>query len=57
MVIIMKNEKFNIEIVNGGIESLIIANDEYKMNWVNSANFNFKWGQLYFKSRTSRLWF
>lgn len=53
----MKNEKFNIEIVNGGIESLIIANDEYKMNWVNSANFNFKWGQLYFKSRTSRLWF
>lgn len=53
----MKNERFNIEIVNGGISSLVISDDEYKMNWVNAANFDLKWGQLYFKSRTSRLWF
>lgn len=52
----MKNNKFNIDIVNGAIASLVIADDEYKMNWVNSENFPYKWGQLFFKSRTS-IWF
>ena len=43
----MKNERFNIEIVNGGISSLVISDDEYKMNWVNAANFDLKWGFRY----------
>lgn len=52
----MENKKFKINIVNGGIASLVLTDDEYHMNWVNSEVFPYQWGQLYFKSRVSG-WF
>ncbi len=53
----MNNEKFKVEMANGCLSSLVIKDDNDDMNWINSDKFKFKWGELYFKSRTSLLLF